>query len=93
MALYRFSALSDGQSISFNTGADVLSFDQSVIGAADIRATVEGTNLRISVASGSFAGNDILLLNVTPTRLTSSNVTGATLSGVAGRHYVVKGIQ
>jgi len=41
MALYRFSALSDGQSISFNTSADVLDFDQSVIGAADIRATTK----------------------------------------------------
>jgi Ca2+-binding RTX toxin-like protein len=77
MALYRFSALFDGQSISFNTSVDVLNFDQSVIGAADIRATVEGTHLRISVASGSFNGKDILLLNVTPTRLTSSNVTFA----------------
>jgi Ca2+-binding RTX toxin-like protein len=77
MALYRFSALFDGQSISFNTSADVLNFDQSVIGAADIRATIEGTNLRVSVASGSFAGKDILLLNVTPTRLTSTNVTFA----------------
>jgi Ca2+-binding RTX toxin-like protein len=74
MALYRFSALSDGQSISFNTSADVLRFDQSVIGAADIRATMEGTNLRISVANGAFTGKDILLLNVTPTRLTGSNV-------------------
>ena len=77
MALYRFSALFDGQSIAFNTSVDVLNFDQSIIGAADIRATIEGTNLRISVASGTFAGKDILLLNVTPTRLTTSNVTFA----------------
>jgi hypothetical protein len=61
VALYRFSALSDGQSIAFNPSVDVLNFDQSVIGAADI-------------ASGTFAGKDILLLNVAPKRLTTGNV-------------------
>jgi len=45
------------------------SFNPSLLipGAADIRATIQGTNLRISAASGSFAGKDILLLNVAPT--------------------------
>jgi hypothetical protein len=55
------------QSISFNPSAHVPHCHQSVNGAADIRATIQGTNLRISAASGSFAGKDILLLNVAPT--------------------------
>ena len=71
MAVYRFSALSDGQSLAFNPSVDVLNFDQSVIAAADVRATIEGTNLRLSIASGTFAGKDILLLNIAPTRLTT----------------------
>jgi hypothetical protein len=34
MTVFCFSALSDGQAISFNPNADVLNFDQSAIAAA-----------------------------------------------------------
>ena len=34
MAVFRFSALSDGQSLAFNPNADVLHFDQTTIAAA-----------------------------------------------------------
>jgi Ca2+-binding RTX toxin-like protein len=77
MAVYRFSALSDGQSIGFNASSDVLNFDQTSIAAADIRATIEGSHLRVSVVSGPQLGKDVLLLNVAPTRLTTTNVTFA----------------
>ena len=73
MAVYQFSALADGQSVAFNPTADVLRFDQSAIGAADIRITAEGSHLRVSVASGTFVGKDILLLNTAPTRLSTGN--------------------
>jgi Ca2+-binding RTX toxin-like protein len=77
MAVYRFSALSDGQAISFNPGADVLDFDQATIAAADLRVTIEGANARVSVVSGALAGKDLLLQNVSPLQLASSNVTFA----------------
>lgn len=70
MAVYRFSALRDGQSVSFRPTADVLSFDQSWIAAADIRVTACGTHTRIEYGS-----KDILLLNTTPFQLATSNVT------------------
>ena len=50
MALFQFSALPDGSSISFNPTADVLNFDQVAIAAADLRVSVEGANARVSVA-------------------------------------------
>ena len=34
MAVYQFSALSDGQSLAFNPNAGVLNFDQTTIAAA-----------------------------------------------------------
>src|SRR4051812_1193898 len=74
MAVYQFSALSDGQAITFNPDADVLSFDQTGIAAADIRTTIEGSNLRVSVVSGSQAGKDLLLQNVSPLQLATTNV-------------------
>ena len=74
MATYRFSTLADGQSVSFNPTADVLSFDQAAIGAADVNVTAEGGHLRITVVSGSAAGKDILLLNTAPTRISTGNV-------------------
>src|SRR5688572_19996181 len=66
MAVYQFSALSDGQAISFNPDVDRLNFDQAAIAAADIRTSIEGSNLRISVVSGSNSGKDVLLLDVKP---------------------------
>src|SRR3954469_14781710 len=74
MAVYQFSALSDGQAITFDPDADVLSFDQTVIAAADIRATIEGSNLRLSVVSGSQAGKDVLIQNISPLQLATTNV-------------------
>ena len=46
MAVYQFSALSDGQAISFSPTSDSLNFDQSAIAAADIRVTAVGVFLR-----------------------------------------------
>src|SRR5438552_12707104 len=77
MAVYQFSALSDGQSISFNPDADVLRFDQIAIAAADIETTVEGSHLRVSVISGNNTGKDVLLLNITSFQLASTNITFA----------------
>ena len=77
MATYQFSALADGQAISFNPNADILNFDQTVIAAADIRAVAEGSNLRITVVSGANAGKDILLTNVSALQLALSNITFA----------------
>ena len=77
MATYQFSALADGQAISFNPNADLLNFDQTAIAAADIRAVAEGSNLRISVVSGTNAGKDILLTNVSAFQLALSNITFA----------------
>jgi Ca2+-binding RTX toxin-like protein len=69
MAVYNFSALADGQAISFNPATDLLNFDQTLISAADIRAVAEGTGVRI------FLGDkDILLQNTTPQQLATSNV-------------------
>ena len=72
MAVYRFSALRDGQSVSFRPTADVLSFDQSSISAADIRVSASGAHTRIE-----FGAKDILLLNTSPQQLATSNITFA----------------
>ena len=40
MAVFQFSALSDGQAISFNPNSDVLNFDQTAIAAVDLRVSV-----------------------------------------------------
>ena len=72
MAVYQFSALSDGQAISFNPNADVLNFDQTAIAAADVRATAEGTSVRISAS-----GKDVFLLGSQLAQLTTTNVTFA----------------
>ena len=95
MAVYRFSALNDGQAISFNPSADVLSFDQSSIAAADVRASVEGGGLRFSVGT-----KDVFLNNVSTNQVSSSNVVFADgsrllfgnnasnlLAGTAGRDH------
>jgi Ca2+-binding RTX toxin-like protein len=77
VATYQFSALADGQAISFSPNADILNFDQTAIAAADLRAVVEGANLRITVVNGAHAGKDVLLNNVSPLQLTIGNVTFA----------------
>jgi trimeric autotransporter adhesin len=75
VATYQFSALSDGQSISFNPNADILNFDRSLISAADIRVSAEGANLRVAVLEGAWAGYDVLLQNVSALQLATTNVT------------------
>lgn len=77
MASYSFSALSNGQAISFNPSADVLNFDQAAISAANLGVTVEGSNLRISVLSGADAGKSVVLQGTSPLQLATSNVTFA----------------
>src|SRR5687768_8095266 len=78
MATYQFSALADGQTISFNPGADVLFFDESVISAARVVAVTEGGVLRVSVpAFGSQSGKTIFLSGVNATQLATSNTTFA----------------
>jgi Ca2+-binding RTX toxin-like protein len=77
MAVFRFSALSDGQSLAFNPTADVLNFDQTTVAAADLRVTQVGSNIRIDVVSGTQAGKDVTLQNVSPLQLATTNVTFA----------------
>src|SRR3954465_5348879 len=77
MAVFQFSALSDGQSLVFNPNADVLNFDQTTIAAADLRVTQVGSNIRIDVVSGPQTGKDVTLQNVSPLQLATTNVTFA----------------
>ena len=70
MATYKFSALSDGQAISFNPSSDVLNFDQSTISAADLGIATEGTNLRMTAD-----GKSVVLDSVAIGELATSNVT------------------
>jgi Ca2+-binding RTX toxin-like protein len=77
MAVFQFSALSDGQSLVFNPNADVLNFDQTTIAAADLRVTQLGSNIRIDVVSGTQAGKDVTLQNVSPLQLATTNVSFA----------------
>ena len=77
MAVFRFSALSDGQSISFTPTADVLNFDQTTIAAADLRVTQVGSDIRIDVVSGPQTGKDVTLQNVSPLQLSVTNTTFA----------------
>jgi Ca2+-binding RTX toxin-like protein len=74
MAVYRFSALRDGQSVLFTSESDFLDFDQSTISAADVRFVPSGIHTRVQVVSGPEAGKDILLLNTTLFELASSNL-------------------
>src|SRR5882672_8550588 len=79
MAVYQFSALSDGQTISFNPdySQDQLNFDQTSISAADVRLAVEPGGLRIAVISGPAAGKDILLSGVSLGEIGGGNVSFA----------------
>jgi serralysin len=74
MAVYRFSALRDGQSVLFTSESDFLDFDQSTISAADVRFIPSGIHTRVQVVSGPEAGKDILLLNTTLFELAASNL-------------------
>src|SRR3954467_3225620 len=77
MAVFQFSALSDGQSLVFNPNADVLTFDQTTVAAADLRVTQVGSNIRIDVVSGTQVGKDVTLQSVSPLQLATTNVTFA----------------
>ena len=77
MAVYQFSTLSDGQSISFNPTADRLNFDQTTIAAGDLTLAQEGNDLRLLVKSGPLAGKDVVLLSMDPSKLATSNLTFA----------------
>jgi trimeric autotransporter adhesin len=74
VATYQFSALADGQAISFNPNSDVLNFDQTSIAAGAIRVTTEGSNLRLTVVTGPQADKDIVLVSVSQLQLATSNV-------------------
>ncbi|HYD55997.1 MAG TPA: calcium-binding protein [Burkholderiales bacterium] len=74
MATFTFSALTDGQAISFDVSNDDLVFDQTGISAADLRFSTEGSNTRVSVLNGANAGKDIVLLDVSPLQLAQANV-------------------
>src|SRR5438477_7694740 len=63
MAVYQFSALSDGQAISFNPTVDRLNFDQTTIAAGDLSLVMEGSNLHVIVKSGPVTGKDVFLSN------------------------------
>jgi len=77
VAVYQFSALSDGQSISFNPTADRLNFDQSAIAAADLRVTAVGSSLLVTYVT---TGKEITLLNTAVNQLASTNFTLANAS-------------
>src|SRR3954470_21599122 len=77
MAVRKFSALTNGQAITFDPNNDVLNFDQIAISPASLDMLIEGANLRISVVSGANAGKSIVLQNVSLEQLAGSNVTFA----------------
>src|SRR5919201_2327436 len=77
MATYNFSALSNGQAITFNPNSDVLNFDQAAISAGNLQVDLQGSDSRITVLSGTDAGKSITLLNTAPPQLATSNVTFA----------------
>src|ERR671930_2733184 len=77
MAVYTFSALSNGPANTVNPTADVLNFDQTAISAANLQVELQGSDSRITVLSGTDAGKSITLLNTGPPQLATSNVTFA----------------
>src|SRR5881394_1855163 len=72
MAVYQFSALADGQAISFNPAVDQLNFDQTTISAAAVTIATEGSNLRLTTG-----GKSVVLDNIAITQLAGTNVTFA----------------
>ena len=75
--VYQFSAVADGRSIQFDAARDVLRFDQTDIAAADVRLDAYGPDIFVSVTTGPHAANVVWLRNVSPTEISSSNVTFA----------------
>src|SRR3954470_23892370 len=74
MAVRNFSALTNGQAITFDPNADVLNFDQTAISAANLALTVEAANLRVTVQYGTDAGKSIVLQGISPLQLATTNV-------------------
>ena len=74
MTTYNFSALSNGQAISFNPNGDVLNFDQTAISAGNLAADLQSSDTKITVLSGTDAGKSITLLSTMPPQLATSNV-------------------
>jgi Ca2+-binding RTX toxin-like protein len=72
VATYQFSALADGQAVSFNPNVDRLNFDQSAIAAGDIRVTAVGSNLLVTYLT---TGKEVTLLNTAVNQLASTNFT------------------
>jgi trimeric autotransporter adhesin len=77
MAVYNFSALSDGQSLAFSASADRLNFDQTAIAAGDLTLTTEGSGVRVTVKSGPQAGKDVLLTGFTLEQIAATNFSFA----------------
>src|SRR5438094_1113870 len=82
MATYNFSALSNGQAISFNPSSDVLNFDQTAISAGNLAIDLQGSDTRVTVLSGTDAGKSITLLSTMPPQLATSNVHFANGSAI-----------
>jgi len=75
MAVYQFSALSDGQGISFDASVDRLNFDQTSVAAGDLSLVQEGSNLHVIVKSGAAAGKDIFLNSTALEQIAATNFT------------------
>src|SRR3954467_1698542 len=75
--VYQFSAVADGRAIQFDPARDVLRFDLTDIAAANVRLDAYGPDIFVSVTTGAHAANVVWLRNVSPTEITSSNVTFA----------------
>jgi len=75
VATYQFSALANGQAISFDPDADLLNFDVTDVAAADIKVTHSGADTHIEVIAGPHAGKEIILLDTAPRDLGSANVS------------------
>src|SRR5882672_9815444 len=75
MAVYHFSALSDGQGISFAASVARLHFDQASVAAGDVSLVPEGSNLHVIVKSGAAAGKDIFLNSTALEQIAATNFT------------------
>src|SRR5438309_11325016 len=82
MAIYNFSALANGQAISFNSNSDVLNFDQTAISAGNLSVDLQGSDTKITVLSGTDAGKSITLLSTMPPQLATTNVHFANSSAL-----------
>jgi len=77
VAVYQFSALSDGQVLSFNPAADRLNFDQAAIAAGDLSLVMEGAGLHVIVKSSVHAGKDVFLAGLTLEQIAPANFSFA----------------